>query len=233
MGKYHSTIGPSTLNIPNASFIDTGHYYTTCRNSTTATCFTDTFDVYVSTGAFNISPTPVNLTVSVFPGVTVPIGNIISFIAHSTNAGTKPIFTWYNNWIPIPGATDSIYSGTAGVDFYNGDNIHVQVNRFPNCKSTKILFAGVINITTDVNTINNNKGYRIYPNPATTTITVETNKTDENVELEIINPLGIRITKLTSTTNKQINLPDNLPNGIYGVKINTLNGCSIQTIVIE
>lgn len=83
------------------------------------------------------------------------------------------------------------------------------------------------NGATNIGKYKNTLLFALYPNPASTLLTIETNT--QNPELKITDAVG---NELISTTQIQIDV-SNLQNGVYFVQLKTNDGCTVKKIVIQ
>ncbi len=130
----------------------------------------------------------------------------------TNTAGTLsiPVFTtmqWYLDGVLIPGATSSTYTPTA-------DGVYtVIVTDADGCSGTSVAYT---HDTTGMLELNS-QNFRVYPNPFNTILNVS-NKTNEIVDLSIVNAYGQIVFSNTQFTSGQIDL-STFTNGIYHVRI--------------
>ena len=74
------------------------------------------------------------------------------------------------------------------------------------------------NATTGINEINNNLEMKVYPNPATETLSISIHSNKEQ-QIQIFNSLGMLLQEISITHSKEINITD-LPRGIYFIHLN-------------
>jgi hypothetical protein len=74
--------------------------------------------------------------------------------------------------------------------------------------------------------------FEIYPNPVSDYLSINLNKAFENLNIEILNTLGQEIMEFnySNTTKLKLNL-NNLPNGLYFLKLNANGGSIIERII--
>ena len=85
-------------------------------------------------------------------------------------------------------------------------------------------------IQTDVFKNNRKPQFTIFPNPATSTITIE-NTGSEIQSIEILSAFGKRVDQFSKEQN-QLDI-SNFPNGIYFLKIKTENDTFVKKLIIE
>ena len=173
---------------------------------------------------------PIGIYTTLLPTVSIsatPSGpyapsQYITFASIPVDAGVAPIFQWYRNGNPIPGANnDSLYINTLN----DGDSIYIVVTSSNPCppdltaQSNKI----GVNINSSVNDIQL-PNLSLYPNPNNGSFTVSANSIlVSEVLLEVINPLGQVITyKRASVSDNTLNErieTGQISSGIYLLRI--------------
>ncbi len=160
--------------------------------------------------------------ITVDPITSVPTGTTVTFTAHVTNGGPAPAFQWFKNGTLIAGANTSVYSTNSLV---NKDSIMVVVTTSGGCggmvtvNGVRVTVYGVGVPTTNVKV----SDVRLVPNPnkGTFSITGTLSTTeDAEVSLDIVNMLGQsvykgKVTAKNGQINEQIQLTNNLANGMY------------------
>lgn len=143
--------------------------------------------------------------------LTVPPVPIITQFGNQLTSSSPTGNQWYLNGIIIPGATGQIYNATQ-------PGTYTVVVTDPNgCSSTS---APVI-ITGIEESILNEVGISIYPNPVTDKLMIEFNKVmTGETNISIFNALGEKVKSvLMSETKMEIGL--DVPAGTYAVEIKT------------
>ena len=178
--------------------------------------------------------TPIFVNVIKNPNASISAGGPTTFCAGGSVILTEVAvagctYQWYKGATPIAGATSLTYTATTSGNykcrvtkaatgcFKNSNAIAVSV---PCREGLPAGEAGEM-IANEIN---------VYPNPATTFITIETNESDiESVTL--YDALGRLINNVSSQENSVIINVANLSAGIYFVKIKTSIAFSITTFV--
>ena len=99
-------------------------------------------------GAYE-NPTTATITPTVSIAITIgsnPVcaGGSLTFTATPTNGGNNPTYQWTKNNVNISGATNAIYTGTAGTDFVNADEIRcVLTSNDPNANPLTANSTGI------------------------------------------------------------------------------------------
>lgn len=164
-----------------------------------------------------------NVTVSVTPGTSIPVGQPATFTAnHAATGGIT--YQWYKNGAAINGATGSAYTDNGLAD---NDSVNV-VMYTNNCgiMDTAVGNGSIIDVTVGIATVSNNAdNIRIYPVPNAGTFTVKGTITTnaKAVNITVCNLVGQEIhtdvVPMTATGfEKEIKL-GNIAAGVYIVKI--------------
>lgn len=115
-----------------------------------------------------ISNTNPGITASANPSGAIATGQTVTFTATlSDAAGSSPSFQWHKSGTLIPGATNATWSGVAGTDFLNGDNIHVTAEGFNFCSAVQSVSSNILEMKVTVGIGNQPvpAGFKLYPNP--------------------------------------------------------------------
>lgn len=192
------------------------------------------FDYTVMSVTDQIIP---NVTITANPGTNIISNQSVTFTASVSNGVFKRSYQWKLNGAPIPGATDSIYTGTG---FSNYDSISCIVTANDLCA-----LSGSARVYMNVNTTHVSNLYRedwqIIPNPNsgsfTITGTLNANK-DAGATITISNLLGQvvysnRIITPDGVLKEHIALGGTIANGQYLLNIGSPTTSKIFHIVIE
>ena len=132
------------------------------------------------------SITTLNLTVvtntnpgvvaSASPSGAIGTGQTVTFTATLTDAaGSSPSFQWHKSGTLIPGATNATWTGVAGTDFLNGENIQVTAAGFNFCSAVQSVSSNILEMQVTVGIGNQPvpAGFKLYPNPTSGLLKVE------------------------------------------------------------
>lgn len=176
-----------------------------------------------------VTTTPPGAAIVVIPGTIVSSGISVLFSSSVSLGGPTPTYQWMKNGSPIPGATNSTFTGISGIDFVSNDTIYVVVRTSIPCTTPDSAASNKIVMTVNNTGIENNSlnNLSLYPNPNRGTLTLRGSvATGKELTAEVVNVTG-QVVYTTAipvnnfTVNKQINLGDNIANGIYIMRINT------------
>ena len=118
---------------------------------------------------------------------------------------------WYNSAGPIEGATSQNYTITASDDYY----VIVTIDGCSSDPSEILsLILNGVDLQTDLSRL------KMYPNPATTVLSIETDGFQQPVVYKIINSLGQDLLRSTFIDHTTVDLTG-FPTGIYVVKFET------------
>lgn len=131
----------------------------------------------VVTLTLTVLPT-VNPTVSINanPGNNVTDGTAVTFTATPGNAGTNPVYVWKRNNVNITGATSATWTGIAGTDFANGDEISLSMTSNAACVNPATANSNKIQMTVQGVNIKPTKVPKeidLFPNPTKDKITIK------------------------------------------------------------
>ena len=180
-----------------------------------------------SVGASNIA----TVTVNALPNVVVVSSNSIICAGQSTTLTASGAITY--SWNTTATSAAIIVTPTITTTYT------VMGTNGSGCKKTASILQNV-NVCTGLNNIaaSSNSNFFVYPNPTNGKITIETEKDNAFLQIEVINELG---QQLYTTSNKDcitnhcffdVDLSNYL-NGIYFIKINTSNGIKYQKIILQ
>lgn len=147
-------------------------------------------------------------------------GTALSTAPITTSAFTPTIAQWRTDTVDLAsyaGQTDVILMFTSVSNYGNNfyvDDINVKTS------------------TVGIAEIQNKPTFNVFPNPTTSTITIQSNSDFQNAEIRIINALGkTEMQKLISNTNTTVLDVSTLSNGIYFVEIQSNNNFYTQKII--
>ncbi|OQP57205.1 hypothetical protein A3860_11640 [Niastella vici] len=160
-------------------------------------------------------------------------GQAVSILANVTNGGTSPVYQWQDSttahtWLDISGATTSTltYTPTA-----TGNKVRVKVTSNASCASPAMIISTPITFTVNMPTAINpvpaaNYGIHLYPNPVTTSLTIDTlSLSDQWQTLEIRNVEGVQtFVQNIQNQTKIVVWAAQLSKGIYVAVLRKKNG---------
>ncbi len=204
-----------------------------CILKSDATCVTKTIDTsnkIVVTILPSVSPS-VNITAD--PGTSISPGETITFTASVANPGTLISYQWQKNDTNIAGANSATYKTSLLKD---GDEITVFVTTNTVCAPTDTALSNglTMTISTSVPSINNNNNIALYPNPNNGSFIIKgSGFNNGEINFQVLNVIGQvvysdALVMQNGTLNKQIELPQNIANGLYLMRIE--NGNETNTI---
>ncbi len=211
--------------------------YTILGNNTITTCLNNMFGS--ATVKYDTMFTP-DVTLVAYPGTGVGVWNIDSMRALVTNAGDNPTYQWLINGYVISGATNASFSNHK---FFNKDSVTCQVTASGPCggfTTSKSIVLTLYNV--GVNTIGTHAAdIKMMPNPNKGVFTVKGNSgtaSDEELTLEVTNMLGQvvynkKITTQNGNINEQVQLSENLANGMYILNVRSGTENTVFHFVIE
>jgi photosystem II stability/assembly factor-like uncharacterized protein len=188
--------------------------------------------VYSDTVTLNVIANPKSPLIIKQPeSITVKEGDTAVFSVSSS--GFAPItYQWFKIGTSLPVASDSVLSWKATLS----DN-----NKMYYCKISNMV-GFVYSDTVTLKVIakigfkeNGNENLKIYPNPATELITIETT-CDGPVEIQLVNMQGIEILNRKGETNSgqiQLLLPKGMNKGVYCLVVKCRENVVSKNIIIE
>ncbi len=177
---------------------------------------------------------------TVDPITSVPTGTTVTFTAHVTNGGPAPTFQWFKNGTLIAGANTSVYSTNSLV---NRDSIMVMVTTSGGCGGVvtvngvrvTVYGVGVADVPVKISDV------RLVPNPNKGTFSITgslSTPDDAEVDLDVVNMLGQSVYKgkvmaKNGQINEQIQLTNNLANGMYMLNLQSGGDHKVFHFVLE
>ncbi|OJV55225.1 MAG: hypothetical protein BGO31_20000 [Bacteroidetes bacterium 43-16] len=173
------------------------------------------------------SITTLNLTVTTNtnPGVVaaanpsglIGTGQTVTFTATLTDAaGSSPSYQWHKSGTIIPGATNASWTGVAGTDFLNGENIHVVAEGFNSCAAVQSVSSNILEMQVTVGIADKPvpAGFKLYPNPTSGMLKVEgLSKGSKYLVVDVLGRILIS-GQIEHTQVQELNL-NKLSNGTY------------------
>jgi len=174
------------------------------------------------------------------PGTVVSAGQMVSFTTQVTGGGPAPRYQWLIRGVAVANATQPTFSSN---DLNDGDSVTCVVYGTGPCGLATINSV-VMKVTpaTGVGTVTMLNGdIRLVPNPNNGSFVVSgtTGTTaNEAIMLEVTDMLGQVVYKGTTTAhngvlNQQVQLSNNLANGMYMLNISTANDHKVFHFVVK
>ena len=175
------------------------------------------------TAYFMIKPAIAPETKLSMSGQIDPNGSTITLSAGVMNGGANPIFLWYRNDLPIPGASNQTYTGFVNADILHNDRFYVEVTR-----ETDSVCGGTANSDTVQLTLNlgvddvDNNGISLYPNPNNGVFEINLPGVSDNAMIAITDVTGREVWRATTTGSVsalEINTASSLQPGLYLLRV--------------
>jgi uncharacterized protein YjdB len=180
------------------------------------------------------------VVVTASPSAHVRKGKTVTLTANVTDAGLHPTYQWLKNGVPIPGATNVVYSSNA-FDTAFQDSITCMVTSSGICPVSG--FGWIYILVSDVS-VNSVAGLynnlMLLPNPNNGKFTlkgaIEAGAT-EDIRVEVTNMLGQTIYSNSikarnGRVDEQIDLPGNTANGMYLLHLKSDSGTGVFHFVV-
>ena len=175
------------------------------------------------------------------PGLTVVEDSTELLTTVVTGAGPDPTYVWKINGVPVPGATNSSYSSNS---FHNYDSVTCIVTSSGYCEGISTFdWVYITIIPTGVGSVQyvGVSNIMLIPNPNTGAFNIKgslATTTDEDLAIEVTDMLGQVIYKKqirsdNGKVNQQIDLGNNLANGMYILNISGGNENKSFHFVVE
>jgi glycine rich protein/type IX secretion system substrate protein/Big-like domain-containing protein len=171
------------------------------------------------------------------PGTLVQPGQNDTLTASAINVGTAPTYQWSRNGAIIPGATNATYISPY---FYNNDSMSCEVTSSLGCGLASFNSVHIQVRNVGVQTLTVNSDVKVIPNPNKGNFTVKgsVGTADEQVSLEVTNMLGqvvysSKVMVQGGNLNEQIQLGNNLANGMYLLNVRSAGGTAVFHFVVE
>lgn len=202
---------PYWYNVPTGgSVVSTSTVYTT----PTLTANT-TYYIADSTGC-GIGPrTPVTVTVSPIPSLTVTTSDTVLCLGNTATLTVTGATTY--SWTGVGSGSSVVVTPTA-------TTVYTVTGSNTGCDASATINQVVSACTGIDNTLMNSNGINLFPNPTQSNITVVVSNMTGPMWLEVYDAIGKKIiTKSLNANNTTLSLSD-LESGIYVYKINDVNG---------
>ncbi len=186
------------------------------------------------------TPLTPSVVIMADPGTSVPSGTTVTLTAVVTNAGSNPLYQWYVNGVPFPGATFSTFTNTG---YNNLDSVSCVVTSSNACAlsafNSVIIYLWAEGVTQVAQA---NSDIKLIPNPNKGEFVVKGTlgvATDQQVTLEITDMLGQVVYKNSvlaqnGDINQRVQLNATVANGMYILNLRSDNGeTKVFHIVIE
>ncbi len=179
------------------------------------------------------------VAISANPGASITAGDVVTFTTSITNGGTVFSYQWYLNGVKIAGSISPTYSTNT---LTNNDVVTCIVTAAQPCVTNPVVNSNAITMHVSSDVAGINKGalvMSLYPNPNSGNFTVSGNIGDgKEVGIEVSNLVGQVVYSTHNVVsngilNQQLNLPGNIPNGLYQVKIKTNSAFEVLKFVLN
>jgi hypothetical protein len=195
---------------------------------------TDTSNKILMNASGNVAPT---VTIKATPGLSVPSGSAVTFVATNTNGGNVPTYKWVkNSSIVLQKSSSNVYIGKEGIDFKSGDNINAIMVSDLVCADPDSAISNTLTIKDNVillnvgNTLVNNQ-YSVYPNPTQNELHIDGLTKGMNVQL--FDVLGKQVMKATTQQEKIVLNTSGLIKGTYILQLADSDGNRTNIKVVK
>ncbi len=179
----------------------------------------------------DIIPTVV---VNAYPGTSIINGTTETVTAVIINGGVAPTYQWYVNNVLVAGATSSSLVSNS---FHDYDTVMCKVY---GCAATPGQASVVLRVIprTGVNDITADNGLQIAPNPSRGTFTVKGIVSGNDAAIKITDIVGkviytANVPVTGGMVNTVVQLPANVPAGIYMLSMHTQAENIVSKITVE
>ena len=180
-------------------------------------------------------PAPPVLGIIATPGLAITAGQTDTFTA-TVGGGAAVLYQWFKNGVPIAGATNGTYITNM---LANEDTITCAVVTAEACALHDSLSVVVMVDNTGVGSWSRNTNVSVFPNPSTGTFTVKGDMGTVSgvVTIEISNMPGQTVyhqdmTISNGKINERIQLPEDVANGMYLLRLHSGSDVKIFTVMI-
>ncbi|MGN6566334.1 MAG: T9SS type A sorting domain-containing protein, partial [Flavipsychrobacter sp.] len=198
--------------------------FTVSSYNTVVCCIIVSFSLKVNT----ILVPSVTLTAS--PDSFISTTTTTTFTATAVNAGTKPVFRWYQDGIIVTGDSANTYIVHGGITDKDSITVRLHSNAvcaLPDTASAHIKLLPKRRLTVS-NIISENNDIQLYPNPndGNFILTALIGNIDKQASIEIVDVAGRSVYKEAASVNngklnKHISLKNNTPAGTYTLYIHS------------
>lgn len=193
----------------------------------------DTSNKITMNASGNVPPA---VSIKATPGLNVPSGTAITFIASHVNGGNFPRYIWYKNGSTLlQDSKNNVYIGIEGKNFKSGDKITCTMISDLVCANPDSAFSNEMIIGDNVvlagiNTLYGNH-YRVYPNPATSELHIE--GLAHGTAMQLCDVLGKVVMKSVAENNNEIMNISSLSNGAYVLQLIDKDGNRTNVKVVK
>lgn len=117
------------------------------------------------------------ITVTVSPGVNVPVGELLTFTANISGQGPSGYqVRWYRNNVYMPELTGLTWTAIAGTDIFHNNEIKAELHSFSSCADPEDTISNALRMsigTLGIGDHNAPDGFIAYPNPTAGLITFD------------------------------------------------------------
>ena len=168
-------------------------------------------------------------------------GKTVTLTANVEDAGLHPTYQWLKNGVPIPGATNSIYSSNTFATGYQ-DSVTCVVTSSGVCPVSSFGWVYILVSDVSVGGVGATGGnLQILPNPNNGNFILKGTTGDnatEELQLDITNMLGQTVHRQTlqakaGKVNEQITITGQLANGMYLLSLHSASGVKVFHMVVE
>ena len=173
------------------------------------------------------------------PSMVLSSGETATLTANVTNGGPDPLYQWYINETPVPGATNDVFVHSA---FFNNDSVSCLVTNSGECAGIQAFNWVIINeYPAGVQQLGMGNDIRLLPNPNNGSFTIKGNWNiagNEDAMVVITDVLGQVVYRNNALTqqgmmNEQVVLNKSLAEGMYLLKVNRGNEERVFRFVVE
>lgn len=219
------TVNNTQTNSINASTCANQPYIFGDQSLTTSGVYTTTFTSAAgcdSVVTLNLTVTPtVNPAVSINanPGNNVAEGTSVTFTSTPAHAGNTPSYSWKKNSVTIPGATAATWTGVAGTDFVNGDEISLSMTSSATCANPATANSNKLSMIIETVSIRNTKMPKeiaVFPNPTKGKVTIKGINIPGSIILYDVSGRKVKMLQVKAHETVLLELKD-LVSGVYNI----------------